>query len=83
MLKEDKKVEKFDEERKLTVTEDNTLLPRLNDIYTSLISKLRTNGDIPVRSTGRYHKIGVAMAASASWSDAQGVDLTAVSAGNR
>ena len=51
LLKEDKKVEKFDEERKLTVTEDNTLLPRLNDIYTSLISKLRTNGDIDLSDT--------------------------------
>ena len=46
-------------------------------------SSLRTNGDCPVRSTGRYHKIGVSMAAATSWSDAQGVDLIAVSAGNR
>ena len=46
-------------------------------------ASLQTNGDIPVRSSGRYHKIGVAIAAAASWNDAQGVDLIAISAGNR
>ncbi len=46
-------------------------------------ASLQTNGDIPVRSSGRYHKVGVAIAAAASWNDAQGVDLIAVSAGNR
>ena len=46
-------------------------------------ASLQTNGDIPVRSSGRYHKVGVAIAAAVSWNDAQGVDLTAVSAGNR
>ena len=46
-------------------------------------ASLQTNGDIPVRSSGRYHKVGVVIAAAASWNDAQGVDLIAVSAGNR
>ena len=67
-----------------TSTARVTSRSRIADSATSTsYSSLRTNGDCPVRSTGRYHKIGVAMAASASWSDAQGVDLTAVSAGNR
>ncbi len=51
LLKEDKKVEKFDEERKLFVSEDNTLLPKFNDIYVSLISKLRTEGKIDLSSS--------------------------------
>ena len=46
-------------------------------------ASLQTNGDIPVRSSGRYHKVGVVIAAAASCNDAQGVDLIAVSAGNR
>jgi hypothetical protein len=67
-----------------TSTARVTSRSRIADSGTSTsYSSLRTNGDIPVRSTGRYHKIGVAMAAAASWNDAQGVDLTAISAGNR
>jgi len=46
-------------------------------------ASLQTNGDIPIRSSGRYHKVGVLIAAAASWNDAQGVDLIAISAGNR
>ena len=58
LLKEDKKVEKFDEERKLFVSEDNTLLPKFNDIYVSLISKLRTEGNIDLsNSKNKYQKI--------------------------
>jgi hypothetical protein len=67
-----------------TSTARVTSRARIADTATSTsYSSLQTNGDIPVRSSGRYHKVGVAIAAAASWNDAQGVDLTAVSAGNR
>jgi len=57
---------------------------RLADSGTSTsYSSLRSNGDIPVRSSGRYHKIGVAIAAATTWNDAQGIDLIAIKSGLR
>ena len=67
-----------------TSTARVTSRSRIADSGTSTsYASLQTNGDIPVRSSGRYHKVGVAIAAAVSWNDAQGVDLTAISAGNR
>ena len=57
---------------------------RLADSGTSTsYSSLRSNGDIPVRSSGRYHKIGVAISAATTWNDAQGIDLIAIKSGLR
>ena len=57
---------------------------RLADSGTSTsYSSLQSNGDIPVRSSGRYHKIGVAIAAATTWNDAQGIDLIAIKSGLR
>ena len=57
---------------------------RLADSGTSTsYSSLQSNGDIPVRSSGRYHKIGVAISAATTWNDAQGIDLIAIKSGLR
>jgi len=44
---------------------------------------LTTNGTVPLRSSGRYHRLSLNIAANTSWNHAQGMDAEIVSAGNR
>lgn len=51
LFKEDKKVETFNEERKLYISEEENLSERLTGIIQSLISKLRTEGNIDLKNS--------------------------------
>ena len=44
---------------------------------------LTTNGTVPLRSSGRYHRLSLNIAANTSWNHAQGMDAEIGSAGNR
>ena len=46
LYKDEKKVEKFDEERKIFISESENLSTKLNEIINTLIPKLRTEGSI-------------------------------------
>lgn len=51
LFKDDKKVETFDEERKLYISEEENLSERLTGIVENLVSKLRTSGDIDFKNS--------------------------------
>ena len=51
LFKEDKKVETFNEERKLYISEEESLSERLTGIIQNLISKLRTEGNIDLKNS--------------------------------
>ena len=51
LFKEDKKVETFNEERKLYISEEENLSERLTGIIQNLISKLRTEGNIDLKNS--------------------------------
>ena len=53
LFKEDKKVETFDEERKLYISEEENLSERLTGIIQNLISKLRTDGKIDLKNSSK------------------------------
>lgn len=53
LFKEDKKVETFDEERKLYISEEEDLPERLNGIVKNLISKLRTDNNIDLKNSAK------------------------------
>ena len=53
LFKEDKKVETFDEERKLYISEEENLSERLTGIIENLISKLRTEGSIDLKNSAK------------------------------
>tara|TARA_X000000950_G_C13909720_1_gene658481 strand:+ start:154 stop:4722 length:4569 start_codon:yes stop_codon:yes gene_type:complete len=53
LFKEDKKVETFNEERKLYISEEENLSERLTGIIQNLISKLRTDGNIDLKNPSR------------------------------
>ena len=51
LFKDEKKVETFDEERKLYISEEENLSERLTGIVENLVSKLRTSGDIDFKNS--------------------------------
>jgi superfamily I DNA and/or RNA helicase len=51
LFKDEKKVEKFDEERKIFISDQENLAERFNDILKNLISKLRTDKPIDFNDT--------------------------------
>ena len=54
-----------------------------NDATTSSYSSMVTSGSVPVRSSGRYVRANVKIAAGSTWTHAQGVDFVASRAGAR
>jgi len=54
-----------------------------NDASTSSYSTMVTSGSVPVRSSGRYIRANVKIAAGSTWTHAQGVDFVASRAGAR
>lgn len=46
-------------------------------------TSIRTNGDTPVRASGRYMQATVVLAEGAEWSYAQGIDYVQASGGVR
>ena len=54
-----------------------------NDATTSSYSSMVTSGSVPVRSSGRYIRANVKIAAGSTWTHAQGVDFIASRAGQR
>lgn len=57
---------------------------RLGDSETSYLStSIRTNGDIPIRASGRYVQPSVIFATNATWTYANGLDLVQAAAGGR
>ena len=51
LFKDEKKVETFDEERKLYISEEENLSERLIGIVENLVSKLRTSGEIDFKNS--------------------------------
>jgi len=64
LFKEDKKVETFDEERKLYISEEENLSERLTGIIQNLISKLRTDGNIDLKNSSKQISKGFEFAVS-------------------
>jgi hypothetical protein len=59
LFKEDKKVETFNEERKLYISEEENLPDRLNGIVQNLISKLRTEKNIDFKNSSKQISKGI------------------------
>lgn len=56
--------------------------PRLLDTSTfGSAGSMNTNGDVPILSEGRYHKVRTSIAASGTWNKALGVDVKAAAVG--
>ena len=64
LFKEDKKVETFDEERKLYISEEENLSERLTGIIQNLISKLRTDGNIDFKNSSKQISKSIEFAVS-------------------
>lgn len=55
---------------------------RMGDSATNVVSSdLRTNGEVPIRASGRYVQPEITLAAASEWSSVQGLELEATAGG--